>query len=290
MKRFTCLLMVALLAAGCGGGESTFLSLRAAGVTAIAAQPDGSLTYADSESNAFRDVSASGEPSIQPRSLITTELIDVLGLMADPQGRTFASLLNGDRTVSVVEVASVPRTVWVGPIATGNPGGALARSPQGRVVIALGDLGDPRRVADSSSLNGKVLTLDPNSGPEQLPNMISTGWTDPEGLTYDQGGSLWIADQDAGGKGRLARVGPRGAIGKPTELATGSEPSGLARYAQQELVLCSAATGKVQRFLLQEGLAIPGRTLGSGCIGPLTATSDRGLAFATAEGIRRTGA
>ncbi|EHN10134.1 hypothetical protein PAI11_30270 [Patulibacter medicamentivorans] len=128
----------------------------------------------------------------------------VRGLAAAADGRVYASYVRAaDRRLVVAEIG-LPRAriVWVGPRAgVRRVGGGLVALPGGRLVLAVGDQGGAYRARTSEGVAGRVISLDPDRGPRQVPRRRSRGWHDPTAIARARGGRLWIADR-AGGPDR----------------------------------------------------------------------------------------
>jgi glucose/arabinose dehydrogenase len=202
-------------AAGCSGEatiDDAVVLVAGAGspFVALTVTPDGGLVYGELQTGVVWRLDAPGrasggtdgydrEPEVVARLEVATEgQRGVLGL-AFVDDRLFASWVRpGDLRLVVGELggSGEPRLVWEGPVTaeTAN-GGTVVAPADGTLVIGIGDLRDPERVADPAAPNGKLLVLDPDGPPEQLPKVRSGGWNNPFALTLDsdrQG--IWVAD------------------------------------------------------------------------------------------------
>jgi len=282
---------------GCGSTPRTEALARGQGVTAIAALHDGGLRAAERTTGTIFSVDAHGG-----RRDVTTIAVSsvgdggVLGLATDPQDRTFASWTRPDGRLVVGEVTGqVPRLIWEGPQTNGTAiGGRLTVTPQHRLLVGIGDLGDHAKASDPGALNGKLITLDPDRGPDQQPNVISAGWHVPAGVAYtpneeSTNAVLWAVDDARGdGPDRLARPGAAGPTGA-TELGAGRAPGGLTAYGDQELAVCERASHELRRFLIQDVTqAVPGRVLATDCDGGVAQLSDGRIAYSTGGALRVT--
>lgn len=208
----------------------------------------------------------------------------VLGLAVDKNGRIYTSFTDAaDRLVVAEITGDTTRTIWVGPpAAPNNLGGRLALSPLNRLTLSIGDLDEPAKINDPDAPNGKIVTLDPERGPDQRPNVISKGWTDPQGLAYDLSGSLWVADGD-----RLARATEAGTADSDTDLGQAVGASGLTFFGDKELVVCQRANKRLTRWLIVNGTQLsPGRTVAKNCSYDVIEQASGSLAYATDSTIR----
>lgn len=93
-----------------------------------------------------------------------------------------------------------PQPILTGLAKAGNHnGGRIAFGPDGKLYATVGDAGEPDRAQDKSSLNGKILRLNPDgSVPSDNPFansfVYSMGHRNPQGLAWDASGQLWAAE------------------------------------------------------------------------------------------------
>ncbi|WP_026911570.1 PQQ-dependent sugar dehydrogenase [Patulibacter minatonensis] len=180
----------------------------------------------------------------------------IRGIAVDARGRTFASYVRrADGRLAVAEIAvATPRIVWQGPSAGRiRVGGGLVALQGGRLALAIGDQGRPRRAATPDSLLGRVVTLGPDAPPGQVPTRRSRGWHDPMAFARGRGGVLWVADR-AGGPD-AERIGhadrPRtGTVRSPFRRV----PVALASADDGELLLvCGTRSGRIDRTAVRGG-------------------------------------
>ncbi len=294
MRTLQAFLVVAL--AGLGGCSQKLPETQAfvaiADVRAMAALPQGGLRYADGTTGEVWDVTAAGNRSSVPvakAEFDNSQPTGILSMAVQPgHGATFLSYTSDDQRLTVAQVAPGPiRMVWSGPRITGERvGGQLAFTPTGRLLVAVGDLGDAAAASKADVFNGKLVTLDPSAESEQRPNVISTGWPNPGGVTYGAGGSLWVASQMTDQTSQLVRANTDGPTGDSADL--GEEvPTGLTTFGDQELVACQG-DGQLRRFFLQNAAATPGRIVAGDCTGEVIELQDRRLAYVAGNSIRTT--
>jgi hypothetical protein len=85
--------------------------------------------------------------------------------------------------------------VWsAGEAGGGAIGGVLAES-DGRIVLGLG-----RNTAwdAESEVGGAILAIDPTSAPDDAPDVLGTGYTNPWAFTVTADDAVWVADNAAG--------------------------------------------------------------------------------------------
>lgn len=239
---FAATLAVAVMA-GCGeddeGSEKTLVR-ETDRISALLAEPDGGLLYTDRLSGEIKELGPDGEElgTIASVEVSSAGQQGLLGIARDAGGDLYAAWTDPDERLVVAMVAPERRDVWLGPEASDlGVGGRIAFAPDGRLVIGVGDLQDRERVEDPQSPNGKMLALDPRGRPDQEPEVLSSGWTNPFAFTFLDD-KLWVADNAVGDAAeRLAR-GDTGEASKVTELPPVTAPSGLAALPGGRLALC----------------------------------------------------
>jgi hypothetical protein len=253
--------------------------------SALAALPDGTIRYAERLTGEIRDVSPEGDVAEEPLAEVDASVSGqrgLLGVAVDDTGRTFASWTDESEVLLVGQVAPGPRRViWRGPETSDlNIGGRIAFGPDGRLIVALGDLEDPPAVTDPGLPNGKILALEPDGVAQQQPSTISGGWTNPVAFGFGPDGTLWVADdapQDT--PDRLAR-GDLDLRRYPiTELSEDTKPAGLAAVGD-ELFLCGFETRRLVRFRVVGDRALrEGAPLATNCSLGVIALPDGRLAY-----------
>jgi glucose/arabinose dehydrogenase len=111
----------------------------------------------------------------------------LMGLEIDGQGRMFVMYTGASDNRVVRLEADGSQKVLVSGIARASihDGGRLRFGPDGTLYASTGDAGQTGLAPDASSLNGKVLKVDPNNGGATV---FSRGHRNPEGLCFEPGG------------------------------------------------------------------------------------------------------
>jgi glucose/arabinose dehydrogenase len=137
-------------------------------------QRTGALTKLNGESRDIAGVSPVGEGGL-------------MGLEIDRQGRMFLMYTSAQDNRIVRLEADGSQTVLVSGIARAaiHDGGRLRFGPDGTLYASTGDAAQTALAPNPSSLNGKVLKVDPNNGGATV---FSRGHRNPEGLCFAPGG------------------------------------------------------------------------------------------------------
>jgi glucose/arabinose dehydrogenase len=258
-------------------------------VGAMAPLPDGGLRVGERISGEIYDLDAEGERTGDSASVDVSRGGDrgLLGLaISSESGDTYAAWTDAETDTLVVgQVLPGPtREIWRGPAASNvNLGGDLAFTPDGRLVLAIGDLRGGES-AETSEYSGKIVTLAPDMDSNQRPNIISEGWENPKAMAYDIGANLWVADGD-----QLARVAGDGTIGDSVTLGDSVGASGLTLMGNEELAVCTGANQTLQRYMISNGTElIEGRKIADDCSLDVEQLSDGRIVYATAGTIEVT--
>jgi len=127
------------------------------------------------------------------------------------------------------------------PAARTRAAASLRFGPDGKLYAAFDAGGDPRRIGDLGSYNGKVLRLNgdgstPSDQPMATP-VYAYGYSAPRGLDWQSGTrALWVAGRDGQDVGRLRIVGQNevgsvlGAEGTSDALPRTANPLAMAFY------------------------------------------------------------
>jgi len=213
----------------------------------------------------------------------------LIGLAAADGGRVFAAYTRAsDGRIVVDRIApGRVRRIWTGPrSATLANGGHLELAPDGRLVIGIGDLQDPARIADPDAPNGKLLALRPDRL-NLRPAVLSSGWNNPFAFTFTPDGKLWVADNAPGRRPeRLARGDAGGGPREVTELEGMSAPSGVAAISSGELAVCGFVSQTLDRYRREDGRWRKADTIARGCRYGVARLRDGRLAFSTGRDIR----
>lgn len=278
---------------GCGGddapraplGAKRFAVARASALTVTQA---GELLAGEVETGKI--VSSSSQPAtpLSRLKVATGGQRGLLGLAAGRGGRVYAAYTRAaDGRIVVDRIAPGPvRRLWIGPRSADLAnGGHLEVAPDGRLVLGIGDLQQPARIADPRAPNGKLLALR-TDGHNRRPAILSTGWNNPYAFAFTPDGALWVADNSPGRRPeRLARGDLGGLPRDVSPLTRKTAPSGLAAISRTELAVCGFVSETLDRYRLHQRRWRFAGTIARGCRYGVVAVS-RGLAFSTGRDIR----
>ena len=258
---------------------------------AVVPTADGGLLYGERLTGRVRLVGPDGVLAERPVAVVDVGddpegQRGLLGLAVDPDdpARVFAAWTRGsDGRLVVAQVApGAERLVWEGPVSSDLANGGRLLWRQGRLVIGVGDLQDRARLDDPGAPNGKVLALDPDGQPDQVAEVLSTGWNNPFALALDADGRVWVAD-NAGRDGfeRFGR-GDDDAAAR-TDLRPAAEPiapAGLVALGEGRFALCGFVSRELHEVTVdRDGVASLGGVLGP-CALEVVALADGRLVVA----------
>jgi len=259
-------------------------------VAALAPLPDGGLRYGVRETGYVYEVDPAGEV----RELTSVEVATdgqrgLLGLAVDDDDRTFAAWTRPDGRLLVGQVApGEERLVWRGPPSAvlGN-GGHLAVAPDGSLVLGVGDLQDPDAADEPDTPNGKLLRLDPDGTARQVPETLSSGYTNPFAFTFTPAGELWAFDNATRDEPERLLRGDRDdaapALAQREEMA----PSGLTAIADDGLVVCGYLSRTLERVVLHDdGTAERTEVLAEPCSVGAATLADGRVVFGDGQSLR----
>lgn len=280
---------LAIATAGCGDGpDDGVLVAEAAEAAAIAPYGDG-FVFGERATGVVRVVDGDGALQAAPLARVDVRADGqrgLLGLAVDSRDRVFAAWTDDSHLlVGQVAPGSV-RVVWEGPeTAERANGGHLVFGPDGRLVIGVGDLEDPSRVADPAAPNGKLLALEPDGPPDQVPGVINSGWNNPFAFTFGPDGALWVADNAPGDEPeRLVRADRADA--PVTELPASTAPSGITVGPDGELLVCGYVSGALLRYRVEDDRAVRAGTASGDCALAVVTLRDGRVVYATGDEIR----
>jgi glucose/arabinose dehydrogenase len=152
-------------------------------------QRTGALTRLDGPSRQIAGVSPIGEGGL-------------MGLEIDRQGRMFVMYTGAqDNRVVRLEPDGSQRVLVSGIArAAVHDGGRLRFGPDGVLYASTGDAAQPNLSPNPSSLNGKVLKVDPNNGGATV---FSRGHRNPEGLCFEPGGRFLSTEHGPNGNDEI---------------------------------------------------------------------------------------
>lgn len=127
-------------------------------------------------------------------------------------------------------VLGEPQVILEGiPHASFHNGGRLLAAPDGTLLVATGDAGEPELAQDPESLAGKVLRINadgsvPADNPTPGSAVYSSGHRNIQGLAFDDQGRLWASEFGASDVDELNLIEPGGNYGWPVYEGAGGDP------------------------------------------------------------------
>lgn len=176
---------------------------------------------------------------------------------------------------------------WEGPVSADLANGGTLAFRGDELLIGIGELEAPDAVADPTTPNGKILSLDPNGAVDQVPTVIAGGWHNPFAFAV-VGDSIWVVDNAPGADPeRIARIGRDGSV-ETLDLEGRRAPSSLDALPNGDLVLCGFVSEVVERIpVAGRGISAPTEELGPPCATGVAVLADGSLVTTTADAVWR---
>jgi glucose/arabinose dehydrogenase len=197
-----------------------------------------------------------------------------------PQAFAYYTFKEGNTTYNRVVLMEQTGNEWIEkkelisniPGAKFHNGGRLKIGPDGKLYITTGDALKPDIAQDRSSLGGKILRMNldgsiPNDNPFPQSYVYSYGHRNPQGLTWDEQGTLYSSEHGQIAHDEINKIEPGQNYGWPViqgdEMAkgmkaplfhSGSEtwaPSGMS-YHQGTLYVAALSGSRIMAFDLQK--------------------------------------
>lgn len=212
---------------GCDDPDPAVVATCLEPIAAIAVLPGGRSALVAERSGRILRVEKGVDPvEVASLPVDTSDGGGLTGLALSPsyaEDQLIFAYITTSEDNRVVRLApdDVPKPVVTGiPRGPSGNSGALGLDGTGALIVATGNAGDPRSVADPASLAGKVLRVDtsgdPADGnPDPASPVLASGLHAPSGLCSDPvDGGTWITDID-GSRDLLHRVVPGEPLGQP---------------------------------------------------------------------------
>ncbi len=200
-------------------------------------------------------------------------------------------------------------------------GGILGFGPDGKLYVTVGNAENECNSPDLSSLNGKVLRLNPdgsipNDNPIPGSPVYALGFRNPFGMTFAPGtGRVWVTENSGDHDDEVNAVEPGGNYGFPTYEGPGNDPkykdpvwssgsqtigpTGLTFYTgdllpqfKNDLFFCAINTGSLTRLRLggpERRTVLGGETVAKNCQLDVVNGPDGALYYASVNQIMRLG-
>ena len=237
---------------GDGFTRSGDLLLEVEAPVLLLPEPDGGVLLGERSTGRILRVDPDGSLVEEPVATVTVPSggVGLLGLAFGADDQLYASWIDPDQRLVVGRLGGrSPRPIWRGPTMPSAPaGGHLARLPEGRLVVTVGQIGE---LDEGEEPGGRLLSLDPEGGPEQEPRVLASGLTNPTAITVDDSGVMWVADDEAADTPQpLLGVSPEGDVATVATLP--DEVRALALTLQGESLYACGSTGLLLRYRLED--------------------------------------
>ena len=181
---------------------------------AIAFLPDGSARFTERDSARIMSVRGGVVREVQkiPEAQPNGVQSGLLGIAVSPRYVADKTVYIYYSTASDNRIASLRLGSPPTPIVTGIPlgqkrvGGRLAFGPDGYLYATTGDAQQPALAQDPKSLAGKVLRMRPSGRPVGSTLVYSLGHRDPQGITWDPQGRMFVSESGENTFDELNRV------------------------------------------------------------------------------------
>lgn len=216
--------------------EGISVSTVASGLEApwdVAFVPDGSAYVTERDSGRLLRWTADGAiEEVRTFAVDNESEGGLLGLAASPNFAddgvlyVFRSTPQGNEVLRFTPDGTPEVVLGDIPHAPIHNGGRIAFGPDGNLYVAVGDGGDQQAAQDEDSLAGKILRVSPDGTiPTDNPSKGSPVWAsglrDPQGLTWDDGGALYVSEFGPDVDDEINVVVPGGNYGWPDVTGIG---------------------------------------------------------------------